>query len=116
MRGSSAISPQRPPHPRHAVRLGSRVLADLLPGGQAGLQEIDILAGTPQSWREPIGVTTAGRTALIPEIWRHGTKSGPDNPTAVMSSRFTARRIRPASRHITRNPDGSLPEGRLLAE
>jgi SRSO17 transposase len=58
----------------------------------------------------------AGRAALTAVTWRHGTKTDPDNPAAVMRSRFLALRIRPANRDITPADDGSLPEAWLLAE
>ena len=41
--------------------------------------------------------------------WRQGSKD-------VMTSRFAARRVRPANRNLPRNPDGSLPECWLLIE
>ena len=59
---------------------------------------------------------TAGRAALKTLTWRHGTKTGPDNPAAAMRSRFLALRIRPANCDITPADDGSLPEAWLLAE
>jgi SRSO17 transposase len=58
----------------------------------------------------------AGRAALKTVIWRHGTKTDPDNPAAAMRSRFLALRIRPANRDITAADDGSLPQAWLLAE
>lgn len=61
-------------------------------------------------------VLAAGRAAARPVTWRDGTKTGPDNPTAAMSSRFLALRIRPANRDIDRAEDGTLPEAWLLAE
>ncbi len=48
--------------------------------------------------------------------WRHGTKTTPGNPTALMRGRFLAMRVRPANRDIPRGPDGSLPEAWLIAE
>ncbi len=41
--------------------------------------------------------------------WRQGSKG-------IMTSRFTATRVRPANRNLPRNDDGSLPECWLLAE
>jgi SRSO17 transposase len=58
----------------------------------------------------------AGRAILKTVTWRHGTKTGPDNPAAAMRSRFLALRIRPANRDIIPADDGSLPEAWLLAE
>ncbi|WP_426989352.1 transposase [Pseudarthrobacter sp. Y6] len=52
----------------------------------------------------------AGRTQLHQATWRHGTKTGPGNRTAAMTSRFLALRVRPANRDIPLNEDRSLPE------
>ncbi len=41
--------------------------------------------------------------------WRQGSKG-------EMTSRFAARRVRPANRNLPKNPDGSLPECWLLVE
>ncbi len=41
--------------------------------------------------------------------WRQGSHG-------MMTSRFTAARVRPANRNLPRNPDGSLPECWLLVE
>ncbi len=70
--------------------------------------------GRPQSLKEL--VTGAGRSSRRQVTWRHGTKTGPDNRRASMTSRFTAIRIRPANRDIPRGSDGSLPAQWLLAE
>lgn len=59
---------------------------------------------------------SAGRTALQTVTWRHGDKSDPDNPVAVMRSRFLALRIRPANRDVTPAHDGHLPEAWLISE
>ena len=53
---------------------------------------------------------------VAPVTWRQGTKATSGNPTAAMTSRFLAIRVRPANRDIPRAPDGSLPECWLLAE
>lgn len=58
----------------------------------------------------------AGRPALRPVTWRHGTKKTQGNPTAKMRSRFMALRVRPANRDIPRGDDGSVPECWLLVE
>ena len=58
----------------------------------------------------------AGRRALHRITWRHGTRKNPRNPTAAMTSRFLALRIRPANRDIPRRADGTLPECWLIAE
>lgn len=58
----------------------------------------------------------AGRNACRKVTWRKGSKKTKDNPTAAMRSHFLAIRVRPASRHIPRNSDGSLPHEWLIAE
>jgi SRSO17 transposase len=58
----------------------------------------------------------AGRRALRRVTWRHGTRKTAGNPTAAMTSRFLALRVRPANRGIPRGVDGSLPECWLIAE
>lgn len=59
---------------------------------------------------------TAGRGTCRKVTWRKGSKKSKDNPTAAMRSHFLAIRVRPASRHIPRQPDGSLPDEWLIAE
>jgi SRSO17 transposase len=51
-----------------------------------------------------------------PVTWRQGTKTSKRNPDAAMTSHFLAIRVRPASRHITRQADRSFPACWLLAE
>jgi SRSO17 transposase len=58
----------------------------------------------------------AGRRELRRVTWRHGTRRNPANPTAAMTSRFLALRVRPANRDIPRRPDGTLPECWLIVE
>jgi SRSO17 transposase len=58
----------------------------------------------------------AGRGACRRVTWRNGSKKTKDNPTAAMRSHFLAIHVRPANRHITRHPDGSLPAEWLIAE
>jgi SRSO17 transposase len=59
----------------------------------------------------------AGRDAFVEVTWRHGTRKTKDNPTAAMTSRFLAIKLRPANRDIPRDPDdGTLPTRWLLAE
>jgi SRSO17 transposase len=58
----------------------------------------------------------AGRRGLRRVTWRHGSRKAPGNPTAAMTSRFQALRVRPANRNIPRAADGSLPECWLIAE
>jgi FOG: Transposase len=59
---------------------------------------------------------TAGRRALHRVTWRHGTRKDRGNPTAAMTSRFLALRVRPANRDIPRHADGTVPECWLIAE
>ena len=61
-------------------------------------------------------VLSAGGSAARRATWRQGSKKTKDNPAAKMHSRFLAIRIRPASRLIPRDADGSLPQCWLLAE
>jgi SRSO17 transposase len=58
----------------------------------------------------------AHAAGIAPVTWRQGTRSGKDNPDAAMTGYFPAVRVRPASRHISRAADRSLPACRLLAE
>ena len=58
----------------------------------------------------------AGRSALQPITWRHGSRKDPANPTAAMRSHFLAIRVRPANHEIPRNTDGSLPDCWLIVE
>jgi len=60
--------------------------------------------------------TAAGRQATTGLTWRTGTKTGPGNRSAAMSSHFMALRVRPASRGITPAPDATQPEAWLIAE
>ncbi len=68
----------------------------------------------PQSLRDL--AISAGRSELRHVTWRTGTKTRPNNPRAVMKSRFLALRIRPANRDIPVADDATLPECWLLAE
>uniref|UniRef100_UPI00082CF2DE IS701 family transposase n=1 Tax=Microtetraspora fusca TaxID=1997 RepID=UPI00082CF2DE len=61
-------------------------------------------------------VMSAGRSRLRRVTWRYGSKHTKGNPTAKMTSRFIALRVRPANRDIPRSEDGQLPECWLLAE
>ncbi|MDZ7884370.1 MAG: IS701 family transposase [Mycobacterium sp.] len=78
------------------------------------------LPGTPHYPDPPVSLKelalTAGRRAAKPVTWREGTKTGPQNPTAAMTSRFVTLRIRPANRNIPRDDDGTLPECWLIAQ
>jgi SRSO17 transposase len=61
-----------------------------------------------------LAIACAG--GIRPVTWRQGTKASKGNPDAAMTSCFAAIRVRPASRHIARQPDRSLPACWLLAE
>jgi SRSO17 transposase len=61
-------------------------------------------------------VLAVGRSACRKLTWRKGSRKTKDNPTAAMRSHFLAIRVRPASRHIPRGSDGSLPDEWLIAE
>ena len=58
----------------------------------------------------------ASAAQIQPVTWRQGTKATRGNPEAAMTSHFLAIRVRPASRHITREADRSFPACWLLAE
>jgi SRSO17 transposase len=74
----------------------------------------------PRYRDDPSNLTTlalaAGRRALHRITWRHGTRRNPRNPTAAMTSRFLALRVRPANRDIPRRADGTVAECWLIAE
>jgi SRSO17 transposase len=79
--------------------------------------------GRPPTSRYPDEATNlrtlalaAGRGALKPVTWRHGTRTSKTNLSARLRSRFLAIRVRPANRDIPRAPGGSLPACWLLAE
>ena len=67
----------------------------------------------PASLRQ---LALAAADQVQPVTWRQGTKTSKDNPGAAMTSCFLAIRVRPASRHITREAGRSLPACWLLAE
>jgi SRSO17 transposase len=69
--------------------------------------------GPPVTLRQ-LAIAAAGQ--VQPVTWRQGTKTSKDNPGAAMASSFLAVRVRPASRHITREADRSFPACWLLAE
>ena len=58
----------------------------------------------------------ANADTVRPVTWRQGTRATRGNPAAAMTSSFAAIRVRPASRHLPRAADGSLPDCWLLAE
>jgi SRSO17 transposase len=68
----------------------------------------------PPATLRQLALAHAGQ--VRPVTWRQGTKTTRDNPAAAMTSCFPAIRVRPASRHIPRAADRSLPACWLLAE
>ena len=68
-------------------------------------------AATCEHWSWPPG---AGQRRPSPGATAPARRPG--NPTAAMTSRFLALRVRPANRDIPRAADGTLPECWLLAE
>jgi SRSO17 transposase len=58
----------------------------------------------------------AGAALAQKVVWRTGTRTSPDNPTAQMSGHFHALRVRPAGRGTTADEHGVLPERWLLLE
>jgi SRSO17 transposase len=68
----------------------------------------------PAASLRQLAIASADR--IQPVTWRHGTKASRGNPGAAMTSHFLAIRVRPASRHITREADRSFPACWLLAE
>ena len=69
--------------------------------------------GPPANLRQ---LAIAHAAQIRPVTWRQGTKTSKANPAAAMTSCFLAIRVRPASRHIAREADRSLPACWLLAE
>jgi SRSO17 transposase len=86
----------------------------VLPRAGTGRPSVPRYREPPSSLRAL--VVEAGRKACRNVTWRHGTKKTPGNRTAAMRSRFTAIRVRPASRDIPRAADGTVPECWLIAE
>ncbi len=83
------------------------------PYGGLGQPPKPAYPGPPVSLRE---LAIARADAVRPVTWRQGTKATRGNPEAAMTSCFLAIRVRPASRHIPRAADRSLPACWLLAE
>jgi SRSO17 transposase len=67
----------------------------------------------PATLRE---LAIASADQVRPVTWRQGTRATRGNPDAAMTSHFLAIRVRPASRHITRETGRSFPACWLLAE
>ena len=58
----------------------------------------------------------AGPATAEKVLWRNGTRTSPDNPTAQMSGHFFTLRVRPAGRGTPTDEHGVLPERWLLIE
>ena len=83
------------------------------PYGGLGQPPKPAYPGPPVTVRQ-LAIAHAGQ--VQPVTWRQGTKTSKDNPEASMTGSFLAIRVRPASRHITRDADRSFPACWLLAE
>jgi SRSO17 transposase len=83
------------------------------PYGRLGQPPKPAYPGPPGTLRQ-LALAHAGQ--IRPVTWRQGTRTSKDNPAAAMASCFLASRVRPASRHIPRTADRSLPACWLLAE
>jgi SRSO17 transposase len=81
--------------------------------GGMGRPSVPRYRTAPLSLRQ-LAIAHAGQ--IQPVTWRQGTRATAGNPDAAMTSDFVAIRVRPASRHLPRAADGSLPECWLLAE
>ena len=81
--------------------------------GGMGRPSVPRYRTAPLSLRQ-LAIAHAGQ--IQPVTWRQGTRATAGNPDAAMTSNFAAIRVRPASRHLPRAADGSLPECWLLAE
>jgi SRSO17 transposase len=82
-------------------------------GGGPGRPPGPAYPGPPANLRT-LAIASADKIRQV--TWRQGTRSAKGNPSASMTSRFLAIRVRPANRDIPRADDGSLPECWLLAE
>src|SRR5262249_11961753 len=69
---------------------------------------------TPPANLRQLAIACAAKAQ--PVTWRQGTKATKGNPTAAIPLLSVAIAPRPATRDIPRLPDGSLPQGWLLAE
>jgi SRSO17 transposase len=83
------------------------------PYGGLGQPPKPAYPGPPANLRQ-LAIAHAGTAG--PVTWRQGTKATKGNPDAMMTSCFLAIQVRPASRHIAREADRSLPACWLLAE
>src|SRR5262249_56592453 len=68
----------------------------------------------PPAPLRPLALPHAAQGRPVP--WRRGPKTSKATPDAAMTSHFLATQVRPASRHIPREADRSLPACWLLAE
>ena len=105
---------------RYAVAVKGTVSAhpgDAVPEAMAyggmGRPSVPRYRTAPASLRQ---LAIAHADQVQPVTWRQGTRATKVNPAAAMTSNFVAIRVRPASRHLPRAADGSLPECWLLAE
>jgi SRSO17 transposase len=83
------------------------------PYGGLGQPPKPAYPGPPANLRQ---LALAAADQIRPVTWRQGTRATRGNPEAAMTSHFAAIRVRPASRHIARAADRSLPACWLLAE
>jgi len=102
-----AVKPTTSAHPADAVPTQP-------PYGGRGRPPVSRYPDAPSNLRDL--ALAAGRTALRPVTWRHGTRATKGNPTARLRSRLLALRVRPANRDIPRAADASLGACWLLAE
>jgi len=103
----AAVNPTTSAHPEHARPA-------LVPTTGRGRPPKPKYREKPSNLRDL--ALAAGPDACVQVTWRHGTRKTSTNPTAAMTSRFLAIKVRPANRDIPRNPDGALPTRWLLAE
>ena len=94
-------------HPEHGAPA-------LIPTSGRGRPSKPRYRDDPVSLREL--AMTAGPEQCVELTWRHGTRKSKTNPTAAMTSRFLAIKVRPANRDIPRNAGGILPVRWLLVE
>jgi len=91
----------------------ARAIPEARPYGGLGQPPKPAYPAPPASLRQ---LALAHADQVQPVTWRQGTKTSKGNPAALMGSHFVAIRVRPASRHVAREADRSLPACWLLAE
>jgi SRSO17 transposase len=91
----------------------AEAIPQAMPYGGLGQPPKPAYPEPPASLRQ---LAIARADQIRPVTWRQGTKTTRGNPAAAMTSHFLAIQVRPASRHITRAADRSLPACWLLAE